>query len=382
VATIRTTHAGSLPRPTELVELFAQMSRGATVDRSQLDDLVDAAVADVVTRQHDAGIDIANDGEQSRESFFTYVQHRMSGFGPGDGRARFWQDFADFPEFVEQAKTRRPATAAVNLARPAQAIGPIAYSSTDEIDADIDRFERIARRAGFGDLFMTAPSPGIVVTAMADQHYGDRSEYLAAVGDALAVEYRRIVEAGYLLQIDAPDLAMERHGLFAADSTAEFLEFVADVIATINRGVDGLPPERVRLHVCWGNYDGPHTHDIPLTDLIELLYSADVGGLLLSGANPRHAHEYRVFEDHPLPAGWELCAGVVDTTTNYVEHPEVIAERLERYAAVVGDPGRIIASTDCGFDTSAGFRAVASDVAWAKLAAMREGSDLAASRLF
>ena len=199
---------------------------------------------------------------------------------------------------------------------------------------------------------------------------------------SIATEYHRIIDAGFVLQIDAPDLAMEHHGLFADRPVEEFLRFVDSVIATLNRALAGIPPERVRLHVCWGNYDGPHTHDIALEALLPSLYQASVGGLLLSGANPRHEHEYREFTRQPLPEGWLLSAGVIDTTTNYVEHPQVVADRLERISDAVGDPGRVIASTDCGFDTAAGFRAVAPDVAWAKLAALRDGAALASNRLF
>jgi len=379
---IRTTHAGSLPRAPELVELLADLSRGRPVEAAQLAELVDTAVADVVAAQQAAGIDIVNDGEQSRESFFTYVQHRMTGFGPGDRRARAWRDFADFPGFIEQLRAQRPATASVNLGRPAQAIGPVAYGDSAEIDADIARIRRHTDGREFADVFMTAPSPGIVIAAMANQHYATDGEYLTAVGEALAVEYRRIAEAGMLLQIDAPDLAMEAHCSFGDRPLDEFLVFVRDVIATINTAVDGIDPERIRLHVCWGNYDGPHNHDIALAELLPFLYDARVGGLLISGANPRHAHEYREFERSPLPAGWTLCTGVIETTTNYVEHPEVVAERIERVAAAVGDPSRVIASTDCGFDTSAGFGAVAPDIAWAKLAVLSEGAALASSRLF
>jgi 5-methyltetrahydropteroyltriglutamate--homocysteine methyltransferase len=198
---------------------------------------------------------------------------------------------------------------------------------------------------------------------------------------ALSEEYRRIIEAGFILQIDAPDLAMERHGAFADQPVAEFLDFVERVVRTINRALEGLPAERIRLHVCWGNYGGPHTHDIPLADLLPLLYEADVGGLLISGGNPRHEHEYREFERQPLPDGWTLAAGVIDTTTNYVEHPVVVADRLERVAGAVGDPERIIACTDCGFDTAAGFGIVAPDVAWEKLRSLRAGADIASDRL-
>ncbi|MDG2112971.1 MAG: cobalamin-independent methionine synthase II family protein [Actinomycetota bacterium] len=382
VQRVLTTHAGSLPRPAELIEQLAAWSRNELDDPAAVEDLVEAAVARVIERQLDAGVDVGNDGEQSRESFFTYVQHRMSGFGPGDQRARSWQDMADFPEFIDMLRSQSGGPRAVSLGRPPQAVSEVSYGSTDAIDRDIERLTRHQQTTPFVDTFMTAPSPGIIATAMVNRHYDTEDAYLAAVADAVSVEYRRIIDAGFLLQIDAPDLAMERHGAFAARPDADFLGFVESVVGAINRSVAGLPAERIRLHVCWGNYDGPHIHDIALASLLPALYRAQVGGLLLSGANPRHEHEYREFERQPLPDGWVLSAGVIDTTTNYVEHPEVVADRLERVARAVGDPTRVIASTDCGFDTAAGFRAVAPDVAWAKLAALRAGADLATQRLF
>jgi 5-methyltetrahydropteroyltriglutamate--homocysteine methyltransferase len=383
---ILTTHAGSLPRPPDLVRLLARLSRNEPVDPGELDGLIDRAVASVVDDQAEAGIDLVNDGEQGRESFFTYVQHRMSGFGRGaDVAPRRWQDVDDFPGFAEIRRAQRdPGQGGeqVSLVRPPAAIGPIAYADTGAIDREIERLAGATAGRGFAGTFLTAPSPGIVVAAMADRHYHDDGAYLEAVAGALAVEYRRIVEAGLLLQIDAPDLAMERHGRFAGRPVDEFLAFAGDVVDAINGAVTGLDRRRIRLHVCWGNYGGPHIHDVALSDLVEVLYGAEVGGIVVSGANPRHEHEYRVFEDHGLPDGWTLAAGVIDTTTNYVEHPEVVADRLERVIDAVGDPSRVMACTDCGFDTAAGFSTVAPDVAWAKLRAMREGADLASSRVF
>lgn len=378
------THAGSLPRPAALAERLASRYRGEAVDGAEIDELVAAAVPSVVAAQRDAGIDIANDGEQGRESFFTYVQHRMSGFGGMGDAPRIWQDVTDFPGYYAIRQAQRTGTPQVTLTRPPKAIGEVHYGDTDAIDAELARFDAAVAAAGrpFADTFITAPSPGIIVAAMRNAHYPNEDEYLAAVGAALAVEYRRVVDAGHLLQIDAPDLAMEHHGTFSGRPLAEFLGFVDRVIATINTALEGIAPERVRLHVCWGNYGGPHTHDVALDALIEHVYPARVGGLLLSMANPRHEHEYRDLVRHPLPAGWVLSAGVIDVTTNYVEHPEVVALRIERIVEAVGDPARVVAATDCGFDTAAGFGLVAGDVAWAKLASLRAGADLASSRLF
>jgi 5-methyltetrahydropteroyltriglutamate--homocysteine methyltransferase len=383
---ILTTHAGSLPRPPGLVGLLKRVSRHETVDAAALDHAVDAAVADVVARQRAVGIDVGNDGEQGRESFFTYVQHRMTGFAetPGDDGVvgRSWKDIDDFPGFAEIRRAQRSSADQVTLTRPPAAIGKVTYGDTGAIEAECSRLSGRLGDEPFVEVFMSSPSPGIIAAAMTNRFYPSLDEYLDAVGAALSVEYRRIVEAGFVLQIDAPDLAMEHHGLFADRPLREFLDFVERVVATINRATEGLPAERIRLHVCWGNYGGPHVHDVPLSDLLPLLYRAHVGGLLVSGGNPRHEHEYREFERWPLPDDWILAAGVIDTTTNYVEHPEVVADRLERVARAVGDPSRILACTDCGFDTAAGFGLVVPDVAWEKLRSLREGADRATDRLF
>ena len=268
--TISTTHAGSLPRPPELVAALNDLSRDAShlEATKRVAALVDDAVVRSVDRQRAAGIDIGNDGEQGRESFFTYVQHRMSGFGPGGGASRSWTDMTEYPDFMELRQAQLAGRKTVNLARPPQAVGEVGYGSIAAVDADC---QRLAEHP-FARAFMTSASPGIVVCAMADRFYHDRRRYLDAVGAALAVEYRHIVESGLLLQIDAPDLAMERHGLFGDQPLSAFLEFAEQVIDVINRALEGLPPEQVRLHVCWGNYEGPHVHDTPLSELLPLLY--------------------------------------------------------------------------------------------------------------
>jgi 5-methyltetrahydropteroyltriglutamate--homocysteine methyltransferase len=385
---ILTTHAGSLPRPPGLVELLTKLNRGEAFDRAALDAQVEAAVPEVVARQLDVGIDVGNDGEQGRESFFTYVQHRMSGFGGAGEVPRVWKDVADFPGFAEVRRAQRSAHPQVTLTRPPKAVGDVRSLGPGPVEADCQRFDRAVTAAATGGLgrfvegFMTAPSPGIIAAAMANEHYPTLEDYTVAVADALATEYRGIVEAGLVLQIDGPDLAMEAHGSFCERPAADFLAFVDLVVAAINRATADLPADRIRLHVCWGNYGGPHTCDIPLGDLLPHLYQARVGGLLLSMANPRHAHEHVELARNPLPAGMTIAAGVIDVTTNYVEHPEVVAQRIEAVAAAVGDPSRVLACTDCGFDTAAGFGLVATDVAWEKLRSLRAGADLASSRLF
>ena len=373
---ILTTHAGSLPRPAALAEMHGRRSRGEPVDAHELRDAVEQATAAVIAAQHAAGIDIGNDGEQARESFFTYVQHRMTGFGDASQRAMM-RDLVEHPDFLE-LQIPRFQRIKVSLFSAAAAIAEVNYRDTSETDAEC----ALVANAPFARTFMTAASPGIIAAAMENRHYASRDEYVRALGRALSVEYRFIVDRGLLLQIDAPDLAMERHTLFADRPLAEFVEWVDLVIDTINTALEGIDPSAVRLHVCWGNYEGPHTHDVPLDDILPSIYRAHVGAIVVSLANARHEHEYKCFARHPLPDGMSLVAGVIDTTNNYVEHPEVVADRLERIATAVGDPHRIIAGTDCGFDTSAGLGDVAPSLVWKKLEAMREGADLASERLF
>ena len=379
---ILTTHAGSLPRPPELAMLFARAYRGESVDGEELEQRTATAADDVIAKQLEVGIDIGNDGEQARESFFTYVQHRMSGFGGAGDHRRVFQDVAQFPDYAEKRRQQQAPVGRVNLMKPPQAIGEIAYLDTAAIDVECQRVSRATGDGGFLEGFLTAPSPGIVTAAMNNRYYESDDAYLGAVADALAVEYRRIVGAGLILQIDAPDLAMERHGSFSHRPTGDFLAFVDRVVDAINRVTVDLDSSRIRLHVCWGNYDGPHTHDVELSDLLPHLARARVGGLLLSMANPRHAHDFAALARQPLPPNMSVATGVIDVTTNYVEHPEVVADRIIRTAEAVGDPTRILACTDCGFDTSAGFGLVATDVAWEKLRSLRAGADLASERLF
>ena len=330
----------------------------------------------MIAAQADVGIEIGNDGEQARESFFTYVAHRMHGFG-GTSSRLLMRDLREHPDFLELALPRQDRVK-VSLMKAPAAIGPVSYRDTAELDAECD----LVTAAPFAETFMTAASPGIVAAAMENQHYPSLEEYVAAVATALRTEYRGIVERGLLLQIDAPDLALERHTLFAERPLADFLAWVELVIGAINDALEGIDPARVRLHVCWGNYEGPHTLDVELGAIQPLLYEARVGALVISMANPRHAHEFRCFERVPLPAGMALVAGVIDTTTNYVEHPEVVADRLLRVSEAVGDPTRVIAGTDCGFDTSAGIGDVAPSLVWEKLRALRAGADLASARIF
>ena len=380
---ILTTHAGSLPRPAALKALHKAKFAGEPVDAAAFDALVEQATELVIGKQIAAGIDIGNNGEQGRESFFTYVQHRMTGFG-GTSRRPVMADLLRYPGYREMVWRRVRDPDSVSLLAAPKAIGPVHYIDRRTIAAECAQFKRLldGREPGFVEPFLTAPSPGIIATSMQNEHYPSLQDYVEAVAAALATEYRTIVEHGFVLQIDAPDLALERHTLFQDKPLADFLDFVAIVVAAINRALETVPRDRVRLHVCWGNYEGPHDLDVALEDIWPELAKVHAGAVLLSMANPRHAHEYHCFEDRRLADDVILMPGVIDTTTNYVEHPRTVADRIERVARVIGDPRRIIAGTDCGFETSTGVQAIHDDVVWAKLRALAEGAAIASKRLF
>jgi len=379
---ILTTHAGSLPRSKALLELLVRKNRREIIDPAAFDEAVEQSTRHVVARQLEVGIDIGNNGEQPRESFFTYVQHCMSGFA-GIGHRPVMRDIIHFQSFLE-IKLPDFSRTMVSLGRTPKAIGEVRYVDRSIIEKECADFRRIreAQPARFVQSFMTAPSPGIVALAMLNEFYPSPEAYLAAVAEALRTEYEYIVTQGHILQVDGPDLAMERHTTYADRPVAEFVAFVDQTIAAINRALINIPRDRVRLHVCWGNYEAPHQFDVPLDDILPHLYAANVGALMLSMANPRHEHEYRCFARHPLPKEMLLIVGAIDTTTNYIEHPEVVADRIERVVNVIGDPQRVLAGTDCGFATSAGLGEVAEEVVWEKLRALRTGADVATHRLF
>lgn len=381
---ILTTHTGSLPRPPALTRLYAQRSRGAPVDEALVAEEGRAALAAIVPAQLAAGLDVINNGEQQRDSFALYLRHRLTGIGGESIRPTF-ADIDAYPEFRAAFAAAGSAKESVsNYVHLPAAIGPVAYADPGVVQAECADFAgALAPAAGrYAEAFLTAPSPGIVASIVQNRHYATEEAYLAALGAALAVEYRAIVEAGFLLQLDCPDLALERHCSYRDRPLADFLGFVERVLAAIDAATQGIPRERIRLHVCWGNYEAPHDHDVPLREILPLLLQARVGALVLPFANPRHAHEIEELARTPLAGDQVLVAGVIDTLTNFVEHPEVVAERIERAARAVGDPRRVMAGTDCGFDTSAGRGRVAPDVVWAKLRAMAEGARIASARLF
>ncbi len=380
---ILTTHTGSLPRPPALVELYVRKGRGEAVDEA-LAAAGHAAMQDVVRRQREAGIDIGNNGEQQREAFFLYVRTRMSGFG-GAWTRPTRADVDRYPLYKEALERETARMVAIsNREAVPTAIGPIQYLDRAATKDECADFRATLDTMGqpFVEPFLTAPSPGIVAAALRNDFYPNETEYLQALGSALQVEYKTIVNHGFLLQLDCPDLAMERHMSYQDRPVSDFIGFVDRVVDSINAALVNIPREKVRLHVCWGNYEGPHDCDVELREVMPVLRRLKVGGFVLPFANPRHAHEYRVLKEFPLDDDQIIVAGVINSVTNFVEHPETIAERIERVVQVVGDPTRVQAGTDCGFDTSAGMRRVAADIVWAKLAALSEGARIASGRLF
>ncbi len=381
---ILTTHTGSLPRPKALTRLYTQRSRGMTVDEAAIAAAGREAVRAIVPRQVECGVDVINNGEQQHESFALYLRHRLTGLG-GRGERQSWADVDAYPEFKEAFREQAAAKEAVsNTDFIPAAIGPVSYPDARAIQGECADFraalEPVTGR--YAEAFMAAPSPGIVAAIVQNRHYDSEEAYLAALGEALRVEYETIVAHGFLLQLDCPDLALERHCSYRDRPLADFIAFGERVVATINRAIRNIPREKVRLHVCWGNYEAPHDADVPLADILPVILQARVGGFVLPFANPRHAHEIRLFERAPLAQDQVLVAGVIDTLTNFVEHPEVVAERIERAAHALGDPRRVLAGTDCGFDTAAGRGRVAGDVVWAKLRSLTEGARIASARLF
>jgi len=381
---ILTTHTGSLPRPEILTQLYIDRDHGKPVDMEELARAGRQATRTSIHNQAGAGIDIGNNGEQPRDSFFLYLRDRLTGLG-GSWERPTRADVDRYPAFkkrwVQQSSNEDKVSAVSALPK---AISEVSYVDRGAIVGECsDLKAALTENPGaFLETFMSSPSPGIVASALKNEYYDTLEGYLQALGKALQIEYEAIVEHGFILQIDAPDLALERHVTYKNEPLSAFLEFAEMVVAVINRSLINVPRERVRLHVCWGNSESPHDSDVPLADILPIILKADVGGFVLPFANPRHAHEYKYFADHRLADDQILVAGVIDTLTNFVEHPEVVADRIERVASVVGDQTRVLAGTDCGFDTSAGWGRVAEDVVWAKLRAMRAGAELATSRLY
>ena len=378
---ILTTHVGSLPRNDRLSDLLMAQEEGKSFDPKELAAEMDSAVRYVVKKQMDAGIDIGNDGEQRRISFQTYVPQRMTGFA-GVSKRRRGREFEEFPELLSYLMRRFPSSAKSQQGAP-EAQADIHYKDMKPITEETQGFNRIADELGaFSERFMTAPSPGIISTTMLNAYYKSHDDYLDAIAREMKNEYQAIHKAGLILQIDAPDLAMDRVMMYRDLDDAAFVKCVEKHVAAINAGIEGIPRDRVRLHVCWGNWEGPHIHDVALEKILPALYQAKVGALSLEFSNPRHAHEYAALKKHPLPKDMLLVPGVVDSTSNFVEHPQVVAKRVEEAVAAVGDRERVIASTDCGFGTFTKREWVIEPVVWLKLRSIREGADIASARLW
>ena len=376
-----TTHVGSLPRSPKLRDLLVRQDRGEFIDDVALEREITAAVQRVVHKQLEVGIDIGNDGEQPRVGFSTYVARRMQGFG-GESQRPPAREMTDFPDYAALLESRRRGGARINNAP--QAVADIQYADLGAAAQECDIFLRSTANLpqSFTESFMTAASPGIIATTMLNAYYHSHERYVFALAAQMRQEYELIHSRGLLLQLDCPDLAMERTRLFQHESLERFQEIVGTHIDAINVAVANIPPERIRLHVCWGNNDGPHIYDVPLEAILPILYGANVGALSLELANPRHQHEYKVFKRYPLPEAMLFLPGVIDSTTNFVEHPEVVADRICQAVEAIGDRSRVIASVDCGFGTFAGSEAVAESVVWAKLQTLNQGAALATKRLW
>jgi 5-methyltetrahydropteroyltriglutamate--homocysteine methyltransferase len=366
-----TTHTGSLPRPAELVRAMFAREEGVPVDAAALAAQIRAAVATVVARQRTAGVDIVNDGEMSKPSYATYVKDRLDGFG-GESRPLVYRDLVDYPEmakrvFGDPGRSRR---------RTPGCNGPIGIRDGGAAATDVENLRAALAGEGAAEAFLTAASPGVISLFFHNGHYPSEEAYLDAIAEAMRHEYETVAQAGFILQIDCPDLAMGRHIQYADLTLDEFRKKAQLHIEALNQAVRNIPAERMRLHLCWGNYEGPHHCDVPLADIIDLVFLTKPAGLSFEAANPRHAHEWTVFESVRLPDDKVLIPGVVESKSNFIEHPELIAQRIGRYARLVGREN-VIAGSDCGYGTWVGQASVDPDVVWAKLASLAEGARIA-----
>ena len=377
MAHIKTTHVGSLPRGNELTPLLLARDKGEPYGASEFDRVVSAAVDDAVCQQVAAGVSVVSDGELGKVGYSTYMIERLSGFGGHIDR----KPAADLAEVPELAKKLSAIMGSQEFVR-ASCIGDVKLVTLAPLHEDIRRFRAALAKHSAPDTeaFMNAASPGLITAFQLNRHYQSHEDYLAALVDAMREEYETIVAEGFYLQLDCPDLAMSRHTGYQDLSEAEFLKVAAANVEALNAATANIPPERMRMHICWGNYEGPHDHDIALEKVIDIVIKARPATVLFEAANPRHEHEWTVWQQANLPDWKILAPGLIDTCSNYVEHPELIAQRIERFAAFVG-PERVIASTDCGFGTFAGYGKIDPKVTWKKLRSLREGADIAGARL-
>ncbi|HEX4971799.1 MAG TPA: cobalamin-independent methionine synthase II family protein [Steroidobacteraceae bacterium] len=372
---ILVTHVGSLPRSQAVTDVLFARDRGET-DSATGNATITEAVREAVRRQVEAGVDVVSDGEMSKITYATYIKDRITGFA-GDTPREPGQDLVEFPRIL---KRLAESGATAKYQRP-RCVGEIRVRSLEPAQTDVQNMKAATAASTPTDAFLNAASPGVIALFQPNEFYKSQDEYLEAVAEAMRAEYELIVGAGLLVQIDAPDLAMGRHTMYRDRSVEEFLNRAAKHIEVLNHALRNVPADRVRMHVCWGNYEGPHHHDVPLERLLPVVVRAKVGALLIEGANPRHAHEWAVFRDFRMPEDMIVIPGVISSTTNYIEHPLLVAERIGRYADLLGRE-RVIAGSDCGFGTFAGFGPVDPDVTYLKLRSLAEGAAIASRRLW
>lgn len=372
---ILTTHVGSLPRTQAVVDVVFAREAGEKIDAAQADAVIADAIGDIVRRQNDIGIDIVSDGEVSKVSYATYIKDRLSGLG-GESDREPAQDMLEFPGTLR----RRQASGTRSVVKPPRCIGEIRVKNLEPLQTDLRNFQAAIQASPPVEAFMNSASPGVIALFQPNDYYPGHEAYLDALAEAMRVEYEGIVAAGFLLQIDSPDIGMGRHTIFRHQSDQEYLKLANLHVEVLNHALRNIPADRVRLHVCWGNYEGPHHLDAPMDMVLPVALKARAQALLFESANPRHAHEWTVFRDTKLPDDKLLVPGVIDSTTNFIEHPLLVAERIGRFVDVVGME-RVIAGTDCGFATFAGYGAVDADVVFAKLSALVEGAQIASQRL-
>jgi 5-methyltetrahydropteroyltriglutamate--homocysteine methyltransferase len=379
---ILTTHTGSLPRPKPLIDLILKREQGHAVAADEFEAATAKAVDDIVAQQAACGVDVVSDGEMSKPSYTTYIRHRVTGIAPHPRAAEKGRDIMIGRDLLEHPDFGRDRRSFSAMPFPG-CIGALRYTDRSALDRDIAHLKAAAAKAKPAEVFMTAPSPGILTRFIINLHYPSEEAYVEALAEALKVEYRAIVEAGFILQIDAPDLGSARNNQYRRLTDDEFRSKIAERnIAALNGAIEGLPADRMRLHICWGNYEGPHSHDLPLLKIIDIAFKARVQALSIEAANPRHDHEWEDLKTIKIPDDKILIPGVIDSTTNFVEHPRLVAQRIGRYADIVGRD-RVIAGVDCGFGTAVRAEpAVADSIVWAKLRALAEGAAIASKKLW
>jgi len=375
--TIPSTHTGSLPRPDDLIQIMWAVGDGIPVDAQALNQRISQAIDEVVRKQVEAGVTIINDGEMSKPSYATYVKDRLSGFTGESVQSYFFEDLVDFPRSAEAVagnpgRRKRSAPACTS---------PIEVIDKTAAVKDMTELRRAATANSHQEIFTSAASPGVVSLFFGNEYYKTREEYVFAIAEAMRFEYEAIAAAGAVVQVDCPDLAMGRHSAYAKQSKEEFRDTIRVNIEALNHAVRNIPVEQLRMHLCWGNYPGPHHHDISIADIIDIVWTAKPQTVLFEGANPRHSHEWAVMKELGVPKDKFICPGVIEPQSNYIEHPEVVAQRLERWGEVV-EPDRLLAGVDCGFSVHVGTTTIDPDVVFAKLASLAQGAELAAKRLF